>query len=160
MLLLCSLNAAIDLGQMSLWSFNYRKSVRSRHSFYAILLQPKSLWTKIFAGLNRWMLLTFLMVNRQQLSYDKLDSTCRRTDTQMTSPFSKFCFLSRKTNRFHIAVGLYSSLKDVKMWRKHRWHNRLHLVCHCFVLTTLWTSAVIYYWTEARLNWASYVAKK
>lgn len=32
----------------------------------------------------------------------------------MTSPFSTFCFLSRKTNRFHIAVGLYSSLKDVK----------------------------------------------
>ena len=29
----------------------------------------------------------------------------------MTAPFSTFCFLSRKTNRFHIAVGLYKTSK-------------------------------------------------
>ena len=45
-----------------------------------------------------------------------------------------------KTNRFHVAVGLFSnrSQKTSKMRSKHQWHTRLRLVCHFFVFTTFW----------------------
>ena len=44
-------------------------------------------------------------------------------------------FLSYKTNRFHVVMGLYRSHQNIV---KNISDTRLHLVCHFFVLTTFW----------------------
>ena len=57
-----------------------------------------------------------------------------------------------KTNRFHVAVHLCSnrSQRTSKCGKNISDTLGCRLVCHFFVLTTILTSSVIYYWTDAR----------
>jgi len=61
-------------------------------------------------------------------------------------------FLLYKTNRFRVAVRLFSDgyAEGVGIWWEHQWHTRLRLVCHFFCSCHVLTSSVISCWTDAR----------
>ena len=65
-----------------------------------------------------------------------------RTDTYMTSPLTTFCFLSNKTNRFFIPVGLFKSwinnISDTISWAS----------CATFCFYHILTWSVIYCMTD------------
>ena len=90
-----------------------------------------------------WILRPFLLV----LSYDRLED--RRIDGVIIGDFSSF-FLY-KTNRFHVAVRLFSNRsKMTSKCGKNISDTRLIARVSLFCSYHISTPSVIYYWTDAR----------
>ena len=72
-----------------------------------------------------------------------------RADAYMATPLTIFCFFTIWNNENPCCNASVRELitGDVKMWKEHRWHPQLHLVCHFFVLTKF-----DYYWTEIHVQ--------
>ena len=73
-------------------------------------------------------------------------------DFEIKKAFSMVVSLLYKTDRFHVVVRLFSTRSE-KTWncgKKISDTLGYCLVCHFFVLTTIWRQFVIYYWADAR----------
>ena len=124
-------------------------------------------WVACFSSTNHNCLLcrvideiaSFCIDNRScQMAFFRFRQSGQRRGKDRLSRYveifwnKKGVWLLYKTNRFHVALRLFSnrSQKKSKCGKKIRDTLRLRLTCHFFCSYQILMSSVIHYWTDAR----------